>query len=228
MTDSRLPILALVVDYGEVLSKAPDPASFAEMAGLAGVELGRFTDAYWRLRSAYDRGELSGPAYWRAVGKRGGAGIGAELAAELIDRDIVLWACVDDRMLAWVNAVAGRGVRVGLLSNMVAEIGSYLRDTMCLFEGFASVTYSYEARIAKPDPGIYLHALTSLGVAPRDALLVDDREENVEAARRLGMHAHRFRGSDRLIAEIDARYTLVSERAWPPGLRSTENRTSRP
>jgi putative hydrolase of the HAD superfamily len=212
VNDPRRPIRALVVDYGEVLCKPPDPAALADMARVAGVQLERFTDAYWRLRGAYDRGELSGSAYWLAVAETVGARIDAALTSELVHRDIALWARVDEEMLSWVNAVAGSGVRVGLLSNMVAEIGAYLRDALRLFEGFSSVTYSYEVRLAKPDPRIYHHALASLGAAPHETLFVDDRGANVEAAQRIGMHVHHFRGREGLIAEIDDLYTLVSAR----------------
>jgi putative hydrolase of the HAD superfamily len=207
---SRTPIRAVVVDYGEVLSKPPDPETFAEMARFVGLEQERFTDTYWELRPPYDRGELDGPAYWSALGAKLGTSIDAGIAAGLVQRDIALWSRVDEGMLAWANAVASAGVRVGLLSNMVAEIGMYLRDTLGLFERFASVTYSFELGLAKPDPGIYRHALEGLAAAPHEALLVDDRAPNVEAARALGMQAHLFREREAFLAEIEASYILVA------------------
>jgi putative hydrolase of the HAD superfamily len=206
-------IRALVVDYGEVLSAPPDPAAFAEMARIAGAGLPAFTEAYWRLRPGYDRGELDAPRYWRLVGEASGTEVGEAASGELVERDIRLWSRVDSPMLAWANAVAGRGLPVGLLSNMVAEIGAHLRDTLRLFDRFASVTYSYEVGAAKPDLRVYAHALASLRVAPGDALFVDDRAVNIEAARSVGMHAHRFLGHDGLLAEIDALYTFVPDRA---------------
>jgi putative hydrolase of the HAD superfamily len=207
---SRTPIRALVVDYGEVLSKPPDPETFAGMARSVGAEPELFTDAYWELRPRYDRGELDGPAYWSAVGAKLGTSIDAGLAAGLVQRDIALWSRVDDPMLGWANAAASDGVRVGLLSNMVAEIGVHLRDSLRLFERFAAVTYSFELGLAKPDPRIYERALTDLEAEPHEALLVDDRAPNVEAARSVGMQAHLFRGRDALLAEIEASYVLVA------------------
>jgi putative hydrolase of the HAD superfamily len=182
------------------------------MARLAGVEPERFTDAYWELRPPYDRGELDGPAYWSLLGVRVGASIDASRTVELVERDIALWSRVDGPMLDWANAVASSGVRVGLLSNMVAEIGAHLRDSLGLFEGFTSVTYSYEVGLAKPDARIYEHALASLGEAPGEALLVDDRAPNVEAARALGMHAHHFRAREALLAELEISYELLPAR----------------
>jgi putative hydrolase of the HAD superfamily len=59
--------------------------------------------------------------------------------------------------------------------------------------------------IRKPEPEIYELTLERLGgVAPEAALFVDDVDVNCEAARRLGMHAVRFRDSGQAIAEIAA------------------------
>jgi FMN phosphatase YigB (HAD superfamily) len=43
--------------------------------------------------------------------------------------------------------------------------------------------------LRKPDPQTYLNAARTLGVAPGECLFVDDRPENIEAARALGMDA---------------------------------------
>lgn len=200
-----------MIDYGEVLCHAADPAGLTEMARVAGADPGRFAAAYWQHREPYDRGALDGPAYWRLVGETVGFAVDSRLTALLVEGDIGIWTRLDDEMLAWADGVAGAGVRVGLLSNMVREIGIHLRDTLGLFQRFASVTYSYELLLAKPDREIYEHALESLGVLARDTLFVDDRLPNVEAARALGMHAHHFRGQAGLLEEIDARYALVPD-----------------
>ena len=212
MLGSRTPIRVLVVDYGEVLSLPPDPAPFAEMAHLVGAEPGRLMDAYWEHRPAYDRGELDARSYWPLVGESIGATLDEERIVALGGLDLALWSRVDQRMLDWANAIAATGTRVGLLSNMVAEIGAHLRDGLGLFERFASVTYSYEVGSAKPDPRIYHHALASLGAEPHEALLVDDRQPNIEAALGLGMHAHHFHGHDDLVADVGARYLFVRQR----------------
>jgi putative hydrolase of the HAD superfamily len=208
--DGRHEVRALVIDYGEVLCHAADPGELAEMAKEVGADSTRFAEAYWEHREAYDRGKLDGPAYWRRVGETIGIPVDDVRVGELVLRDIALWTRLDDEMLAWANAVAGTGVPVGLLSNMVREIGDHLRDELRLFERFTSVTYSYEVGLAKPDPEIYHCALQSLGTTPGEALFVDDRAVNVEAARSVGMHVHHFRSREGLVADVDARYALAS------------------
>ena len=44
----------------------------------------------------------------------------------------------------------------------------------------------------KPDPSAYLHTLDRLDVAPAECALVDDEEECVDGARRVGIRAYRL------------------------------------
>ncbi len=50
---------------------------------------------------------------------------------------------------------------------------------------------SYEVGLMKPDPRIYELLLERLGTAPEETVFLDDLEENVAAARRLGIRALR-------------------------------------
>ena len=50
------------------------------------------------------------------------------------------------------------------------------------------ITDSSALGVRKPDPAIYTHTLTELGVEPHEAVFVDDTAINVEAAAALGMH----------------------------------------
>ena len=50
----------------------------------------------------------------------------------------------------------------------------------------------------KPDPAIYYLALDRFRLRPAEALFVDDRAINVEAALAVGMRAHLFTDADDL------------------------------
>ena len=65
--------------------------------------------------------------------------------------------------------------------------------TRCGWLGrFDHLTFSHRLGIAKPDPAIYRHAAEGLGVAPGRVLFVDDREDNIRAAREAGMQAIQY------------------------------------
>jgi len=47
--------------------------------------------------------------------------------------------------------------------------------------------YSHEMGMRKPNPQIYIQALTEANLIPEETLFIDDMEDNIEAARTLGM-----------------------------------------
>jgi putative hydrolase of the HAD superfamily len=58
--------------------------------------------------------------------------------------------------------------------------------------GFDHHTFSHRLRLIKPDAAIYRHAIEGLQVPAAQTLFVDDREENVDAARAAGLHALQY------------------------------------
>ena len=68
---------------------------------------------------------------------------------------------------------------------------------------FDAIIYSFEVGVVKPDPAIYEIALSRLAIAdPREAVFVDDANENVQAALTIGMQAVQFRSSAQIRAEV--------------------------
>lgn len=74
--------------------------------------------------------------------------------------------------------------------------------------GFTSMVdlaiYSHEEGLAKPNPRIFQLAAERLGVAPNEIIFLDDRPENVAAARECGLQAVLFTSTAQAIAEIEA------------------------
>ena len=64
------------------------------------------------------------------------------------------------------------------------------------------MVFDEEEGMAKPDARIYLRTLQRLGVQPEEAVFVDDKLENVEAARQLGMQGIHFQRAEQALAEI--------------------------
>ncbi len=50
--------------------------------------------------------------------------------------------------------------------------------------------------LRKPNPGMLLAALSDFGVAPEDAIMIGDKESDMEAARRAGVEGFLYRGGD--------------------------------
>jgi 2-haloacid dehalogenase len=61
-----------------------------------------------------------------------------------------------------------------------------------LFDRFADIVVSGAERLVKPDPAIYALALRRFGLAPGEAMFIDDTRANVESAHANGFVGHHF------------------------------------
>lgn len=197
-------ISAVLFDYGLVLTGPADPAARAAMQRVLGVEDERVQAAYWRYRDAYDRGALSGVAYWHEVAGDVGRTLDAESLAALIAADNALWTQPNQPMIDWAARLQRAGIKTGILSNIGDEMEAGVRTRFLWLAEFAHHTFSHQLRIAKPDAAIYLHAVAGLGVPSEEILFIDDRLENIEAARGLGMMAVQYLGHGAFLAEMEA------------------------
>jgi putative hydrolase of the HAD superfamily len=109
---------------------------------------------------------------------------------------------VHEDVLDGVRTLAGRGVVRVLTTNQNEPRAAWMRENLPYDELFDAQFYSCEIGLAKPDPAYFTYVLEALGIAPEDALFLDDTAENVEAAARLGLRAELF-ARDRGRAELD-------------------------
>ncbi|MGC2637421.1 MAG: HAD family phosphatase [Acidobacteriaceae bacterium] len=211
---------AIIFDYGEVLCHRNDPA-WHDMLALTALDIPTFESIYWRDRHQYDLGHFDGPGFWQRFGKHAGRTFTPDETRALIDADVRMWTETDPVMLAWVAALQKAGLRTAILSNMVPEVLHALRAEarFSWLRGFTHLTWSCELHIAKPDPAIYLHTCECLGVAPSEALFLDDKPENIAAAEALGLAAILFRNPDQLRVEL-ARRNLLQDDPQPGAARS--------
>ena len=71
-----------------------------------------------------------------------------------------------------------------------------------IFGYFDHTIFSHEVGSLKPDRKIYDAAIAAAGKPPDALFFTDDREENIEAARALGIHAHQFVSESVLIQAL--------------------------
>jgi 2-haloacid dehalogenase len=88
------------------------------------------------------------------------------------------------------------------ITNFSGEFWPRFADHYPLVRRFRDVVVSGDEKLMKPDPAIYQLALRRFGLAPGDALFIDDRIENVEAAETNGFAGHHFTGAAKLEATL--------------------------
>jgi epoxide hydrolase-like predicted phosphatase len=87
-----------------------------------------------------------------------------------------------------VSTIRSRGLLTGIVTNNIAEFGTYWRGLMPLDELFDDVVDSSEVGVRKPDPAIFHLACERLGITPDRAVFVDDHPGNVAGAEAAGLH----------------------------------------
>jgi putative hydrolase of the HAD superfamily len=195
-------IEAVLFDYGMVLSGPPDLTAREEMMRVLGVDEARFREMYWKHRDAYDRGTLSGIAYWQKVADELHKPLSANSLNELLDADNALWTQPNQPMIEWAAALQRAGIKTGILSNIGDAMEAGIRARFPWLDEFAHHTFSHRLGIAKPDLAIYRHAAEGLGVAPSAVLFIDDREENIAAAREAGMTVVQYSRHERFVEQM--------------------------
>ena len=182
----------VIFDYGMVLSQAQDPQALAALLSVTGLAEEEFHAHYWRHRHNYDLGNLNGKSFWKAISDDAGLELTDAQVERLIENDVIMWSTLNEEMLGWVDALQNAGFKTAILSNMVEELMQYMLQEFAWLGRFDHHTWSCTLRIAKPDPAIYHYTCDKLGVPPQNALFLDDKPENIAAARSIGLHAIQF------------------------------------
>ncbi len=90
-------------------------------------------------------------------------------------------------MVELVKELRAGGIRLGVLTNNVAEFRENWRSMMPFDEWFDDIVDSHEVGLRKPNPAIYQLALARLGAEAGRTAFLDDVLTNVSAAESVGI-----------------------------------------
>lgn len=118
-----------------------------------------------------------------------GAGLSAPELAELerdLETELASVRLFPDT-LAVLQALAARGLKLGLCSNLAAP---YAAPVLALLPPLDAYAWSFEVGAIKPEPAIYAHVCRQLGCEPAQVLMVGDTPEaDLLGPRRYGMRS---------------------------------------
>lgn len=99
---------------------------------------------------------------------------------------------VDRGVLDLIADLRRRGLYCALASNQEHHRARYMSDRLAYAQAFDAEFYSCRLGHAKPSVRYFQAILEAAGLDPSTVLFIDDRAENVEAARIAGLHAAQF------------------------------------
>ncbi len=154
------------------------------------------SDLPWR----YESGEISSVEFFRGIA--GLCGLRAT-EEEFLSAFVTIFTPIETT-IGLIRDLS-RSYRLGLLSNTNEWHFEHHIRVQEFFPLFDAVTLSYRVGAMKPAEAIYREALRGIGLGPRECVFIDDREENVEGARRMNIHAIHYTGHDALLSSLAQR-----------------------
>jgi len=119
--------------------------------------------------------------------------LGRALSQEEIDRRIerrsqlVLARAVLPGVIELADASAARGLKLGLASSSSCEWVKGHLERLGIRDRFSCIRCRDDVQAVKPAPDLYLKALDCLGVAPAEAVAIEDSPNGIAAAKAAGM-----------------------------------------
>ncbi len=109
---------------------------------------------------------------------------------------------LDAELVAFIRSLRAR-YKTGLLSNAFSDLRHYVTHVWKFADAFDEMVISAEVGLVKPDARIYRLILERLGVAPQEAVFIDDMPRNVEGARAANLHAIQFATPQQARSELE-------------------------
>lgn len=197
----------ILFDLNGVLYRYDRDARIAHLAAVSKRSPDEVMNAIWSsgFEDSGDAGTLDAAAYLCGFGARIGYGI-TETEWVAAQQAAVIPIAATIALLPRVRP----SVRCAVLTNnnlLVQQHFSTLFSEVAALVGDRAFV-SAEFGVRKPDPDAYRRCLSRLGVAPLEALFVDDNLANVAGAREAGLHGYDYIGPEELAVEL-RRHKLI-------------------
>jgi epoxide hydrolase-like predicted phosphatase len=195
-------IKAVIYDMGGVILKSEDYAPRITLAKTYGLSRQELEDQIFDSETAYlaTIGKISERDHWKRV-----FDVLHVPLEQQQDFENAFWAGdrLDTELIDFLDSLRPE-IKTALLSNAWTGTRQSLFEKYGSKDVFDISVFSYEVRLAKPDPAIYRLMLSRLEIQPEEGIFLDDNLQNIEAANLLGIHGIHFKGREQAIREIRA------------------------
>ena len=193
---------AVIFDWGGVLIKNPSQTMFTHYAKTLGINLPQLTQTLSELEHEFQTGKLTEEKFWKKIcnvhnksfplfkHSIWGEGLKRSYQPKL-------------DMFHLVKSLKAKGYKTALLSNTESPMVPLFHDKHPDHAlHFDTLIFSCIEGHRKPHAPIYELTLQRLQTTPEETLFVDDKEENVMGAQKVGMHGHVFKTANALKKEL--------------------------
>jgi epoxide hydrolase-like predicted phosphatase len=201
----------VIFDVGGVLAANGRHSDFAkrfpdaDVGTVVKILLGDYAEDGDHPWHRLERGEITLDEN-RALNKAALAAAGITIPAPAPGSSAMIQFVLNEPVVQLVHDLKAAGLRLGVLTNNVAEFRDAWRTMLPFDELFDDVVDSHEVGVRKPNPAIYQLALARLGAEAGRTAFLDDVASNVSAAQGVGMLA--------VLVDEDPLAAVATVRGW--------------
>jgi len=180
LTETAIYKPVIVLDFGGVMADFDLSEMLKYCAEEFDMTLGDFTVAIKQDIDKLACGEMEEEVFWNQL-------VANQPPSKWEERyKIFIKKLVSPRkdMYALVSDFRKRGFQVVLFSD-VTQWQAEVFDELGLYNDFSFIMLSYQKKARKPYENSYKILLKELGIEPEQCIFIDDRLENIEAAKKL-------------------------------------------
>jgi glucose-1-phosphatase len=195
-------IEALLFDLGKVLIDFNFETGVQALHASCSISRDRFEEVLWDetwIRS-YERGEISTEQFHEYLCKTAKLSMPLPHFRETWSSVFLPGLMVSEELVASLK----QKYPLILVSNTNEAHFEFLHSKYRVLDHFDRHILSYEVGSLKPDRKIFDRAIAAANRPAEALFFIDDREENVIAARQLGIHAHQFKSEASLVLALQS------------------------
>lgn len=188
-------IKAIVFDLGGVVFTS-DGGSYETREKLAedlGIDVESLHNVWFKYKNDLVKGKMSEQAYLESVIEN----IELNETLDELKKIIRDYNIIDDSMVELLLDLKNK-YHLFALTNDIKEWIEYRINNFKLNHYFEKIISSCDVGMQKPDLDIYEHLLKEIQFKPEEVIFIDNREENLAPAEKLGIKTHHFKSKQEL------------------------------
>jgi epoxide hydrolase-like predicted phosphatase len=200
-------IKAIIFDFGRVISAQKPMSLFRGYEEELGIAPGTLNSIMFGSQAWEDAlvGRKTSQEFWEAIAPQ--LNLHTPEAITAFNQRYRADEALNEEVAALIRELHAEGqYRLAVLSNSPPGLAHWL-DEWGILDLFDAVFCSGDEGVKKPDPAAFQITLGRLGVAPEEAVFIDDTLDHVNTARSLGLHAILFTTAEALLKDLDALLT---------------------
>jgi epoxide hydrolase-like predicted phosphatase len=196
-------IKAIIFDFGRVISAQKPMSLFRGYEEDLGIEPGTLNPIMFGSPAWEDAlvGRKTSQEFWETIAPR--LNLHTPEAIDAFRQRYRADEALNEEVAGLIRQLHAEGhYKLAVLSNSPPGLAHWLEewDILNLFD---TVFCSGDEGVKKPDPAAFQITLERLGIAPDEAVFIDDTTRHVNAARSLGLHAILFTTAEALKKDLN-------------------------